>query len=185
MSSDWIGIDSGTPDSLVFGAGAMYKEYGQSEEQLIGATRGGATFTVDREIREIEIDGTKGRTKNLERVISNTATLEVTYLELSKELLMDLLITGSAPGDGTHNKIRGDNSLTVSDYIDTLSLVTEVSGTSDPAIFTLENAMVDGGFDFETADEDEGQLSVTYRSTYYADKLDTPPYHVKFPESVS
>lgn len=180
----WIGFDSGTPDRLIFGAGAVYRDYGEPGENLIGATRGGATFNVEREDREVEVDGAKGPIKGLRRIISHSATLEVTFLEMTRDLFLDLTL-GTATSDGTHDTITPANNIKDSDYFTNIALVGNVSGSSDEVVLLLKNGLPGNEWDIETGDEDEGQLSVTFESHYDPSSLDTPPYEIKWPVAVS
>ena len=122
-------------------------------EQFLGATRGGSAFTVMREDREIELDGTRGPIKGLKRTIMHTATLAVTLIELSEQTWLDIT-RGTATAGTKHNIIVPDNAILSSDYYDTIALVAEVQNAEENAMGTdadrgaciilLKNAMIDG-----------------------------------------
>lgn len=179
-----VGIGANTENRLVFDAGALYKEYGGGGELLIGATRGGATFTVERDMREIEVDGAKGPIKGLRRVVRETARLEVELLEIALQTWLDL-VRGSEVSDGTHNDITPALAIVSGDYITTLDLVADVSGSGDPMILTLENALYDGEWSFTTVDKDEGRLAVTFMAHYDPANVEVLPYGIKWPTGAS
>ena len=62
------GVTTNTYKKLVIDSGAVYKNYGESGEALLGATRGGNTFTIEQEIRNMEVDGAKGSVKGFRRI---------------------------------------------------------------------------------------------------------------------
>lgn len=79
------GITTETVKNMLLDAGAIYVNYGLPGQRLIGATSGGNTFTVEKEVKEIEVDGTRGKTKGFRRIIENNASLGINLLEMSPE----------------------------------------------------------------------------------------------------
>lgn len=54
------GITTKTVQNMLLDSGAVYINYGETTgERIIGATSGGNSFVVEREIKEIEVDGAK------------------------------------------------------------------------------------------------------------------------------
>ena len=94
-------ITTDTVQNLVLDAGIVYLNYGAGggTERILGATEGGNTFTVEREIREVPVDGTKGKTKGLRRIITENATLTVNLKEVSPENIQ-LALAGSTKTTG-------------------------------------------------------------------------------------
>ena len=73
------GFNSKTAENLLLDAGAFFKNYDMETDsfdkavtagKLIGATRGGGQFNATPDIRQIEVDGVKGRAKGLEALDS-------------------------------------------------------------------------------------------------------------------
>jgi len=96
------GITSSTIKNLLLDAGAVYLNYGVGGERLIGATEGGNGFKVTREIREIPMDGAKGKIKGLRRITKENADLKVNLKELSTNNIL-LALAGSAATAPTLN----------------------------------------------------------------------------------
>jgi len=87
-----MGIKSGlnvdTPDRIFVDAGAVYLNYGLSSERLLGATRGGNEFNLNREIRDIEVDGVRGSVKGLRRRTVCRPQITCNLIELSLDNLL-------------------------------------------------------------------------------------------------
>jgi len=178
------GINTETEKRLVLDAGAIYRNRGETDEELIGATRGGATFTVEREDRDIEVDGARGPVKGLKRTITHTARLEVTLIEVSEQTFLDLT-RGTSSSDGTHLTFTPGNDITSGDFYMNIALIAEVMGTDDPIELRLLNSLAAQEWDIATDDDDEGEVSITFEAHYDPANLDDPPYRILLPTTAS
>lgn len=178
------GITANTEERIEVDAGALYRDYGTGGQELIGATRGGAEFTIMKEERDIPVDGAKGPIKGLKRVVQHTAKLTFTLIEVSQQTMLDLT-RGTAVSDGTHRLITPDNAIVAGDYYTNIALVGEMLDTTDPIIITLLNALVEGEITFTTDDQNEGELQVTVMAHYTTADLATPPYTIELPVNAS
>lgn len=178
-------IGPNTEGRIQFDAGALWRNYtdGSSGGVRVGATRGGATFTVDKEDRMAEIDGMLGPIKGLRRPIRITATLEATLVEISEQTWANAL-RGTSSSDGTHFTITPDSDIVDADYLDNIALVADTSDGED-CILILKNPLVSGEFDLSTDDEDEGQMSLTWEAHYESATATTPPFEIKWPVGMS
>lgn len=179
-----LGISSSTEKRMVLDAGALYRNYGETDEELIGATRGGATFSVEREDREIEIDGTRGPVIGLKRTVRHTAMLEATVIEFSEQTLKDFT-RGTSVSDGTHLTITPDNDIVTADFYTNIALVAEIINTAEPIVIKLTNALAAQEWDITTEDQNEGEISVTFEAHYDSSALNDPPYRILLPVSAS
>lgn len=182
--ADWDGVNANTPSRMIFDAGAVYRNYGETDEQLIGATRGGCTFTVERDDREIEVDGVPGPVMGLRRTIRLTARIEVTFVELSLQTWVDLT-RGTVTSDGTHKTITPDSSIVTGDFYTNIALVGRVGNETDPCVLKLLNALTAGEWDVSTNDDDEGELSVTFEAHFDPADIDTVPFEILWPVAAS
>lgn len=180
----WQSVNAATPGRMIFDAGALYRDYGLGGQELIGATRGGASFNVDRDDREIEVDGVHGPVKGLRRTIRLTAKLEVTFVEMSLQTFTDLT-RGTITSDGVHKTITPDIQIIDSDYYANIALVAEVGTEIAPAVLRLKNAMAAGEWDITTNDNDEGELSVTFEAHFDPAAIDVIPYDILWPVAAS
>lgn len=96
------GITTGTPAKILFGAGVYFQgvEYNEkvaptSEEikaALIGATQEGGTITITPEFFTPELDGATVPIKELKQKIAETAQMEVSFVELTPDLMARMAI---------------------------------------------------------------------------------------------
>lgn len=181
------GITAATPNRLILDAGALYRNYGEPSQALIGATRGGATFTVEKEDRMPELDGIRGPVKGLRRPIRLAARLEATVMEPSLETLQDLA-RGDASSDGTHFTIIPDRDIVLTDYWINVALVADIANTATPIVIKVLNALATGEWTLGTDDQNEGEIGVTWEGHYDAADLTgtgQPPYEIMLPVAAS
>lgn len=65
--------------------GIVYNNYGETDSKKMGPSRGGGEFKATATIRDIEYDGSLGKTKGTQVVESIEALLSVTILDTSIE----------------------------------------------------------------------------------------------------
>ncbi len=180
-------ITANTPENLLIDAGAVYLDYSEESERLLGATRGGNTWALNREIRTMEYDGAKGPTKGMKRIVSVAPVVTANLLELTKENL--LLALPGAEVDETnpeYDKITlGD--IGDGDYLTNIALVGNLA-SGDPVIIILYNTLAEGGLEIAMADQDEGVLTVEFTahfdiSEYDAEEGEWPaPFEIRYPK---
>ena len=179
------GITTETVKRLFVDAGAVYLNYDETDERLLGATRGGNTFTIEQEVREIEVDGARGPVKGLRRVTSVRAQIVANLLEMTTENLKAALAGATVEENGTHDIITRKLTIEDSDYLKNVALVGEISGSQEPVICIVKNALSDGNFSVNTADKDEAGLEVTFTGHFDPDKMDEEPWEIRFPKIAS
>ena len=93
MKEGRSGATSATPKSIVFGAGTIHKglKYEGAAwnftDSLVGATSGGSKVSIKPEITKVEVDGVYVNTKELSIKTGGTATMEVSFIELTEDVL--------------------------------------------------------------------------------------------------
>jgi hypothetical protein len=182
------GVTSNTYKKFVIDSGAVYINYGESGQALLGATRGGNTFTIETEYREMPADGAKGPVKGSRRITRVDASLTVNLLEMSATNI-ERILTGSAvadypvaPGVKTHDSITRTLQVADADYFTNIALVGEVTGNSTyPAVFLLKNAISDGNFEIALTDAEEGVLAITFKAHFLPSTMDSEPWEIRFP----
>jgi hypothetical protein len=178
------GISPNTFERLIIDSGAIYKNFVDKSHlgTFVGATRGGNVFKVETEIRTMPIDGALGAVKGADRITGVVATINANFLEITKELLAlsqpgaDIDAIGS-----THNKISRDRDIANSDYISSLAIVGNVSGSGEPVICVIKNALSDGKLDVSFVDKEEGAPTVTFMAHFSVDDLLTEPWEIHWP----
>jgi hypothetical protein len=181
------GVTANTYKKFVIDSGAVYKNYGAGGELLLGATRGGNEFTIETEYREMAVDGARGAVKGSRRITKVTASLKAKFLEMSAALL-NYSLPGSAVADypatqgKTHDKVTRSLQLALTDYLDNVTIVGEVTGNSaQPIVCMLKNVIADGGFSVSFSDGDESALEVTFKAHFDPSTMDAEPWEVRFP----
>jgi hypothetical protein len=258
------GITTETPKNLLLDAGALYKNYGEVDQAILGATKGGASFVVTRDVRDMSesIDGAKGPVKGFRRIIKETAQIKATLMEMTtanltaalagtaaedylgnkvsidaegvgvgdaadttfnldhtnvvagtlKVYVNDVLkaspadyavdlatgvitftvaptlghvITASyeytAGATKTHDKITSTGIIADADYLTNIAIVGTISGSGEPFIGIIKNALGDGNLDIKTADKDEAGVEAQFTAHYDPADLDDVPWEIRNP----
>ena len=185
------GITAETYDRLVIDAGQVRMNYTDENTPgtLLGATRGGSVFAVETELREMPVDGAKGPVKGDKRIIKVTASMECNFIESTTEIFQRILC-GSSKADypnnsPTHDEISRSLQLDASDYLTNVVLIGQVSGSEEPVILILNNALSDGKLSMTMADNDETVNKVKFIGHFDPDSLDDEPWRIKFPKDVN
>ena len=196
MARKTNGLTKETVDRFVIDAGAVYLNVGEVDERLLGATRGGNEFTIDQDIKLIEIDGVKGATMGARRTVESNATLKVNLLELTSENIM-LAIAGAdatdytdpsiepAPTGASHDRIRRTRNISDMDFIKSISVVGKISGSAENIIVTIYNALSDDSFELAFEDREEGALEITFTAHYDPENVEEEPWSIDFPKEIT
>lgn len=189
---NFSGFNAGTAKHLQLDAGAFLKNYDPTsdtwetakETKLVGATAGGGSFSAVPSVRRIGIDGVKGGAKGLEAIDEWTVTLTANVKEITADTLM--LALGAAKSaesqsPANYTKITGKSEFDDEDYMDNLTWVGRLSGTKEPVIIVVKNAVSTNGLTISFADKQEGVIPVTVTGHYTADDLETPPFEIYYP----
>lgn len=193
MARKTAGLTADTVKRFVIDSGAVYINLGVTGERVLGATRGGNTFVIEQDIKQIEIDSVKGATKGARRIIESNARITANLLELTTANLLTAIAgatatnftdTTSAPATNTHDEIRRTRNISDLDYISNVAIVGKVSGTAENIVCIVYNALADEGFELSFEDRDEGVLEVTFTAHYDPATIDTEPWAIRFPKVV-
>lgn len=189
------GITTETHKNLLIDAGIVILNYGlgpERGERLLGATAGGNTFTVERDIRDMAegIDGSKGKTKGFRRVVAENATMATNLIELTEENIT-LAIAGALAAEQTPDSgstdhpdgyieiISGDIDL--DSYHDNIALAGTLSNGS-PIIIILYNVLSDENFELGQTDKEESVLAVTFSAHWDPADENRPPWAIRYPK---
>lgn len=186
------GITATTAQNFLLDAGAFFKNFdvdtdtvetAKTEGKLIGATKGGGVFRAVPTWRTIEVDGARGKVKGTEILDEWEVTLEANVIEVTTETIgLALAVVESADvKDGKYTKLEGRNCVQLSDYIDNITWVGTKSGSNDPVIIQVYNALNNKGLELTIEDKNEGVVPLAF--TGYQDGSDTskPPFGIFVP----
>ena len=148
---------------------------------IIGATRGGGTFTVTREMRSPEIDGMRYRFKGGNFVDSIDAYLSTTLVEVTANNVKDLL-GGTITTDtgGKVHTIKMETAIDASDYLTNVCWIGDLSD-GRLVLIALKNALNTADFTLTFTDKSEGTLAVEFHACQdYVNDYDEAPFEVVF-----
>ena len=154
---------------------------------ILGATRGGGSFTVTRELRTPDVDGKRYGFKGDTFVDSVEAQISTTLIEITPENLEDAF--GSATLATSSNGLV--QTLTLNTAIDTDDYLTNICWVGDIAdgryvLIALDNALNQADISLTFTDKGEGTLPVEFHAKQDdVNDYDTAPFEILYfsPES--
>jgi len=175
------GVSANTPDRLVLDAGVVYTGWTSiaSPGTVLGATKGGSVFEINRTIRDIRPDGSMGPVKGFRRIEDVVATLTVNLIEITEANLLSAL-----PGSAASSHVITGAEIDDSDYITTVAFVVKHTGftmTTAPLFVTLSNCLVDGPFTINASPKDEAVVKLVFKAHYADSDLSTEPWSITYP----
>ncbi|MBN6206302.1 hypothetical protein JYK21_07545 [Ralstonia pickettii] len=169
--------------------GVTFKD-GAFTGDLHGATSGGVTLTIEQEYRDIEVDGTGHvKVKGNKVLESANATITANMKEITAETIRRSL-NGSieeASADEApegYKVIKSKRYLEDSDYLENIAIAGRLSGTNQPVIAILDNALCTSGLELGTEDNSETVIEQTYEAHADEEQLnaDEMPWRIYYPE---
>lgn len=192
MKTGKTGVTENTPKQIPFGAGTVHKnlKYEGSawnfEASIIGATNGGSKLTITPEITRVEADGALVAVKGMQVKTGETATMEINFAELTKDLIKTSIIgKDGTSSDTNYDLIESKAAIEAGDYYDNIAYVGKtLDGRNIIAI--LDNALCTSGFTVEGKNKEQGVAVCTFEChANLTSDLDTLPYHIYYPKPVA
>lgn len=190
------GFTKETAENLLLDAGAFFANYDIDTDtfdtavgsgKLLGATQGGGEFNAEPEFRSIEVDGVKGRAKGLQVIDAWEVSIKTNVLEVSKEAIQRALTTSTV--DTTTNEkydiIKAKNHIELDDYIENITWVGTKSGSKEPVIIQIYNALNTNGLSLATEDKAEAVIETEFFGHYDAEDLQEPPFAIFYPKKAT
>ncbi len=169
----YSGYNCNTAQSLMLGAGAYFKNFRMGidnfktalqQGKCLGATKDGGTFVAKPNMRAIEIDGVKTVAKGLQVIDSWDVSMQANVIELTKETLRLALANGviDTTSNAIHDIITAKSDIAESDYLDNVTWLGKLSGSDEPVIIQIYNALNTEGINTAFKDKGEGAVSMTF-----------------------
>ena len=184
MATQPTGLDATTFQRLELNAGVFLKNFSgtltssvtnaatfktaldaaiTARTNILGATRGGGTFTATPESRQIEADGMRYPIIGSTVYDSWDCHLTGTMIEAYPGNWNLVLPTGTVTTSGQIDTLKFATALESTDYLTTLDWVSILSdGTY--LMITLKNALQVGAITFTFADKNEGTLPFDFKA---------------------
>jgi hypothetical protein len=176
------GVTRQTARRLILDAGAIYLNWGLPDERLLGATEGGASFTLEQEIREPEIDGLPGPLAGTRRVTSVHPRITARLLEqTTRNILIEIAGAESEVENGYDVITREGWVIPESAHIANVAIIGTVSGSENPIVIMILNALADGGVELSFEDENEAGPEVQFTGHFDVDNLQAEPWKILNP----
>lgn len=185
------GVTSNTTNRLLFGAGVWIRNYDVTKtpaqnlaiaESIIGASAGGNKFTIEQEFAHPEVDGILGKLKGAERLVTDTAKVEGTFVEIDLDLILDLLpgATSAALGNGVM-KLTRTADVASADYLTSIGLVCDHAASNGSVGFVILNPLQLEPVVFEPTDKSFGTLAMSMEAHYDPAAMTTCPWNLLWP----
>lgn len=188
------GLTTNTAKHLQLDAGCFFKNYDletdtptSATSKIIGATAGGGSFSAVPTIRQIEVDGKKGAVKGFEALDEWVVNMTANVKEITADVLKLALATGSSTAytasaaAAAYTKVVASSELEDSNYISNVTWIGRLSGSQNPIIIVIKNALATNGLTLTVADKTEGVIPITLTGHYTISDLETPPFEIYYP----
>ncbi len=192
----YSGYTCDTAKSLLLDAGAFFKNFAVgvdtfdtalAQGKCLGATQGGGTFVATPTVRAIEIDGTKTTPKGLTRIDSWDISLQVNVIEITSSTLKNAL--GNGVVDTSNYKydiVTAKSLIDLDDYFDNITWVGTLSGSNEPVIIQIYNAINTEGINLTVADKAEAVISMTFKAHQSCvSDINIQPFAIYYPKAVA
>lgn len=185
------GVSANTPKNIVFGAGTIHKglKYETSAwnfaDTIIGATSGGSKLTITPEVTPIEADGALVKAKGLQVKTGEVATLEINFLELTKDLIKAAVIgaDGTSEDSTNYDLIESKADIATGDYLENIAFVGKTLEGKNIVVI-LDNALCTNGLELEGKNKEAGVITLTFEChAELTSDLDTLPYKIYYPKA--
>lgn len=188
------GLSKDTNKRLIFDAGAFFINYDIENDTLdtamkkcIGATSGGGgNFEAVPEFRDIEIDGVKGKTKGSTVLDGWDVSMTANVVEFKTDTFRYAFGATDSEEikieDFDYTKIRGKNRITHCDYLDNITFMGNITGSSRPIIITVFNVLNEEGLSIDVVDKDNAVAELKFQGSYDPDNVDNPPFAIYYPK---
>ena len=174
------GLTERTIKNLQLNAGVLLSTYIKgseiNEENIIGATRGGGSFTATPEVHQAAVDGAPTYTKGLERIDGWNCSLSFTMVEFTSQTILKAIPTGYTEETSGDTLIKAVSQVLASHYKD----IFWVGDTSDGrnVVIKLKNAMNISGLSLTVSDKGEGTFALTMQGHHDIADLDEAPFEI-------
>lgn len=188
------GYTEATPENLLLDAGAFFKNFDVEQDdfdsavkagKLLGATKDGGEFSAVPTVRQIPVDGVKGKAKGLEVIDTWDVYLKANVLEVKRETLAAALCASETDvtSNAEYDIITAKGEIEITDYIDNVTWVGTLSGSDKPVIIQVFNAINTDGLKLTTKDKDQAVIAMTFYGHYTQKDLNTPPFKILYPKA--
>lgn len=148
--------------------GLVVLNLGKETERILGPTRGGVEITITPEIRDIEFDGRRGKTAEMQVIDGEDATVKVVSLCCSQEDLMYALPNAKL-NELKDTITQGDFGVIAKEkYIETIDVITQMLDKTYK-ILTFNYGLHEGAFSYKAVSKGENEHNLEFIPHYTID----------------
>ena len=147
--------------------GIVFANYGETDVQKLGPSRGGGEFSAENKVRDIEYDGSKGKTMGMQVIESIDASLKINILDMSIPVLALAMPYATLAGDGSGVpysltcKSGAVDAFASTSYLKNITMFCKTIAGAYKKI-TLYNALNESPFGFKAAPKGEGEVEIQF-----------------------
>lgn len=192
MAKGFTGLTDKTSKNLLLDSGAFFINYDITTDtfktakdagKLLGATRGGGSFSAVPEFRNIEVDGLAGASKGFTVIDAWEVRMGANVIEVNAKIIETALAAANNTYDidSDSDKVTGKGTVDLTDYIDNVTFVGKRLGYDAPVIIQVFNALNTNGLSLTTSDKGESVIALDFQGHYDVIGDDTPPFAIYIP----
>ena len=145
---------------------------------LLGATRGGGSFVVQRDMRTPDIDGNRYGFKGDTFVDKIDARLSTTLVEVTLDHIKDALPGASITGSAPKRTLKLSTAISTADYLTNLCWIGDLAD-GRYVLICLKNALNEGDLNLTFVDKGEGTITVEFHAKQASvNDYDEAPFEV-------
>lgn len=181
------GVTANTPTNILLGAGTYYRglEFASNawSGTVLGATSGGGKISIKGEFIDLDIDGALVKFKGQTVKVGGTASAEVNFVEVSKDVLKMATLFKESTASVTGFTVLEDKANIVDgDYIENFGFVGFTADGSKQIIVIFENALCTSGLELEAKNKEQSIVKLTLDAVANNEgNLDTLPVKIYYP----
>lgn len=178
------GVTCSTTSNLIIDSGKVVINYGELNERVLGATRGGNTFMIEEEMRTMDFDGVRGQMIGTHRLLGAIPKITANIVQWSWQSFLDIL-PGAIKTDvgSTHYRItRNIQTLLSSAYFTNVAIVAESTASAGNLVICgIKNAVQLENLELPFNDKDESVATVTFSGCVNCNDLESEPWWIDYP----
>jgi hypothetical protein len=158
--------------------GIVMLNYGETDAERLGPTKGGAEFNATKNIREIEFDGSMGKTMGMQVIDEINASLKFSILDTQLATLAKTM--PQADYDNITKIIKNNKGgvIPASKYFKNITMFAKVAKGGYKKI-TLFNALNESDFVLSSAPKAEGEIALEVFAHWDPEEVTTDLYTIE------